>query len=39
MGTSLLEIGAVRLMINQSVVPVEWSLYLKIRVVFPLFVV
>jgi hypothetical protein len=36
MGTSLPEIGGVRLVINQSVVPVEWSLYLKIGVAFPL---
>jgi hypothetical protein len=39
MGTRLLEIGAVRLMINQSVVPVEWSLHLKAGVVFPLFAI
>ena len=38
MGTRLLEFGGVRLVINQSVVPVEWSLRLKIGVVFPLFV-
>jgi hypothetical protein len=37
MGTSLPEIG-VRLVINQSVVPVGWSLRLKIGVVYPLFV-
>jgi hypothetical protein len=39
MGTSLLEIGVVRLVINQSVVPVEWSLRLRIGVVFPLFAI
>jgi hypothetical protein len=37
MGTILPEIGADMLVINQSVVPVEWSLHLKTRVVFPLF--
>jgi hypothetical protein len=37
MGTRLPEIGAHRLVINQSVVPVEWSLHLKIRVIFSLF--
>jgi hypothetical protein len=37
MGTRLPEIGTDRLVINQSVVPVEWSLHLKTRVVFPLF--
>jgi hypothetical protein len=37
MGTIFLEIGADRLVINQSVVPVEWSLHLKTRVVFLLF--
>jgi hypothetical protein len=37
MGTRLPEIGADRLVINQSVVPVEWSLHLKTRVVFLLF--
>jgi hypothetical protein len=37
MGTRLPEIGADRLMINQSVVPVEWSLHLKTGVVFSLF--
>jgi hypothetical protein len=36
MGTRLPEIGAVRLVINQSVVPVEWSFHLKAEVVFPL---
>jgi hypothetical protein len=35
MGTRFLKIGADRLVINQSVVPVEWSLYLKTGVVFP----
>jgi hypothetical protein len=39
MGTRLLEIGADRLVINQSVVPVEWSLHLKTGVVFPLFAI
>jgi hypothetical protein len=39
MGTGLPEIGGVRLVINQSVVPVEWSLHLKTRVVFPLFAI
>jgi hypothetical protein len=39
MGTSLPEIGGVRLVINQSVVPVEWSLHLKTEVVFPLFTI
>jgi hypothetical protein len=37
MGTRLLEIGADRLVINQSVVPVKWSLHLKTEVVFLLF--
>jgi hypothetical protein len=37
MGTRLPEIGADRLVINQSVIPVEWSLHLKTGVVFPLF--
>jgi Fe2+ transport system protein B len=37
MGTRLLESGGVRLVINQSVVPMECSLRLKIGVVFPLF--
>jgi hypothetical protein len=37
MGTRLPEIGADRLVINQSVVPVEWSLHLKTGVVFSLF--
>ena len=36
MGTRMLEFGGVRLVINQSVVPVEWSLHLKIGVVYPL---
>jgi hypothetical protein len=36
MGTRLPEIGADRLVINQSVVLVEWSLHLKTGVVFPL---
>ena len=36
MGTRLLEFGGIRLVINQSVVPVDWSLRLKIGVVFPL---
>jgi hypothetical protein len=39
MGTRFLEIGADRLVINQSVVPVEWSLHLKTRVVFLLFAI
>jgi hypothetical protein len=39
MGTRLPEIGADRLVINQSVVPVEWSLNLKTGVVFPLFAI
>jgi hypothetical protein len=39
MGTKLPEIGAVRLVINQSVVPVEWSLHLKTGLVFPLFAI
>jgi hypothetical protein len=39
MSTSLPEIGGVRLVINQSVVPMEWSLHLKIGVVFPLFAI
>jgi hypothetical protein len=39
MGTRLSEIGAVRLVINQSVVSVEWSLHLKTGVVFPLFAI
>jgi len=38
MGTRLLEFEEVRLVINQSVVSVEWSLHPKIEVVFPLFV-
>jgi hypothetical protein len=39
MGTRLPEFGAVRLVINQSVVPVEWSLHVKIGVVFTLFAI
>jgi hypothetical protein len=39
MGTRLPKIGADRLVINQSVVPVEWSLHLKTGVVFPLFAI
>jgi hypothetical protein len=39
MGTILPEIGADRLVINQSVVPAEWSLHLMTRVVFPLFAI
>jgi hypothetical protein len=39
MGTRFLEIRADRLVINQSVVPVEWSLHLKTRVVFPSFAI
>jgi hypothetical protein len=35
--TILPEIGADRLVINQSVVLVEWSLHLKTGVVFSLF--
>ena len=38
MGARLLEFEEVRIVINQSVVPVEWSLHPKIRVVYPLFV-
>jgi hypothetical protein len=38
-GYQIAEIGAVRLVINQSVVPVEQSLHLKTGVVFPLFVI
>ena len=36
--TRLLEFEEVWLVINQSVVPMEWSLHLKIGVVYPLFV-
>jgi hypothetical protein len=39
MGTRFPEIGADRLVINQSVVPVEWSLHLKTGVIFPLFAI
>jgi hypothetical protein len=39
MGIRLPEIGADMLVNNQSVVPVEWSLYLKTGVVFPLFAI
>jgi hypothetical protein len=39
MGTRLPEIRADRLVINQSVIPVEWSLHLKTGVVFPLFAI
>jgi hypothetical protein len=39
MGTRLPEVGADRLVINQSVVPVEWSLHLKTRVIFSLFAI
>jgi hypothetical protein len=39
MDTRLSEIGAVRLLINQSVIPVEWSLHLNTGVVFPLFAI
>jgi hypothetical protein len=39
MGTRFPKIGADRLVINQSVVPVEWSLHLKTGVVFPLFAI
>jgi hypothetical protein len=39
MGTRLPKIGGVRLVINQSVVPVEWSLHLKTGVVFSLFAI
>ena len=35
MGTRLLEFEEVRPVINQSVVPVEWSLHPKTGVVFP----
>ena len=38
MDTRLLEFGGISLMINQSVIPVDWSLHPKIGVVFPLFV-
>ena len=38
MGTRLLEFGGIRLVINQSVVPMDWSLHPKIEVVYPLFV-
>jgi hypothetical protein len=38
MGIRLLEFEEIRLVINQSVVPVKWSLHLKIEVVYPLFV-
>ena len=38
MGTRLLEFEEVRLVIHQSVIPVEWSLHLKIGVIYPLFV-
>jgi hypothetical protein len=34
MGTRLIEFRGVRLVINQSVVPVEWSLQSNIRVSF-----
>jgi hypothetical protein len=37
MGTRFPEIETDRLVINQSVVPVKWSLHLKTEVVFPLF--
>ena len=37
-GTRLLESGGVRLVINQSVVPVEWSFCPKNGVVYPLLV-
>jgi hypothetical protein len=39
MDTRLPEMRADRLMINQSVVPMEWSLHLKTGVVFPLFAI
>jgi hypothetical protein len=39
MGTRLPKIGADRLVINQSVVPMEWSLHLKTGVVFLLFAI
>jgi hypothetical protein len=35
--TRLLEFEEVRLVINQSVIPMEWSLHLKIGVVYPPF--
>jgi hypothetical protein len=38
MGTRLLEFEEVRLVINQSVHPVEWCLHLMIGVVYPMFV-
>jgi len=38
MGTRLLESGGVSLVINQSVVPVEWSFRPKNGVVYPLLV-
>ena len=34
MGTRLLEFGGIRLVINQSIVPMDWSLHLKIGVSF-----
>jgi hypothetical protein len=34
MSTRLLEFGGIRLVINQSVVPVDWSLRLKIGLSF-----
>jgi hypothetical protein len=39
MGTRFPEIGADKLVINQSVVPVEWSLHLMTGVIFPLFAI
>ena len=38
LGTRLLEFREIRLVINQSVIPVEWSLHSKIGVVYPLIV-
>jgi hypothetical protein len=39
MGIRLPEIGADMLVINLSIVPVEWSLHVKTEVVFPLFAI
>ena len=39
MGIKLLEFGGIRLVINQSVVPVKLELHLNIGVVFPLFAI
>jgi len=37
MGMRMLDSGAVRFVIHQLVVPMEWSLHPKIGVVYPLF--